>query len=155
MSQVAKSVSALERAFLAILVLELEAMGVRLIGPSNSPAFMAIVGQFARVSQGCQVFRLARGDLPLPPLKRIVINLRGSTSKARAMVMNSTTSSRRSPPSYLATKDCGFFKRTARACWVNPAAFRAPTISSQKAAWSGEWTDLPIPRVAEVISRVS
>jgi hypothetical protein len=29
------------------------------------------------------VFRLAREDLPLPPLKRIVISLRGSTSKAR------------------------------------------------------------------------
>jgi hypothetical protein len=63
--------------------------------------------------------------------------------------------SRRSPPSYLATKDCGFFRRRARTCWVNPAALRAPTISSQKAAWSGEWTDLPIPRVADVISRVS
>jgi hypothetical protein len=33
MSQVAKSVSALERAFLAILVLELEAMVVRLFRP--------------------------------------------------------------------------------------------------------------------------
>src|SRR5258707_12124671 len=155
MSQVAKSVSALERAFLAILVLELEAMVVRLIGRSDSPAFMAIVGRLAWVSQGYQVFRLARADLPLAPLKRIVINLRGSTSKARAMVMNSTTSSLRSPPSYLATKDCGFFRRRARACWVNPAALRAPTISSQKAAWSGEWTDLSIPRVPDVISRVS
>src|SRR2546429_9342143 len=152
MSQVAKSVSALERAFLALLVLELEAMVVRLIGRSNLPAFMAIVGQLARVSQGCQVFRLARADLPLPPLKSIVISLRGSTSKARAMVMNSTTSSRRSPPSYLATKDCGFLRRRASACWVSPAALRAPTISPQKAAWSGEWTDLPIPRVADVIS---
>jgi hypothetical protein len=33
MSQVAKSASALERAFLAILVLELEAMVVRLVRP--------------------------------------------------------------------------------------------------------------------------
>jgi hypothetical protein len=87
-------------------------MAVQLIGRSNSPAFMAIVGRPAWVSQGCQVFRLAREVLP--PLKRIVISLRGSTSKARAMVMNSTTSSLRSPPSYLATKDCGFFRRRAR-----------------------------------------
>src|SRR6267154_1761329 len=122
MSQVAKSVSALERAFLAILVLELEVILVRLIGRSNSPAFMAIVGRFAWLSQGCQVFRLTRADLPLPRLNSIVINLIGSASKARATVMNSTTSSRRSPPSYLATKDCGFFRRRARACWVSPAA---------------------------------
>src|SRR5260370_34512465 len=120
MSQVAKSVSALERAFLAILVLELEAMVVRLIGRSNSPAFMAIVGQLAWGSQGCQVFRLARGDLPLPPLKSIVINLR-STSKARATVMNSTTSSRCSPPSYLATKDCGFFEATGERMLGQPS----------------------------------
>jgi hypothetical protein len=50
MSQVAKSASALERAFLAILVLELEAMVVRLFAHSNSPAFMAIVGQFVGIS---------------------------------------------------------------------------------------------------------
>jgi hypothetical protein len=39
---------------------------------------------------------LARGDLTLPPLKRIVINLSGFASKARAIVTDSTTSSRRS-----------------------------------------------------------
>jgi len=47
MSQVAKSASAFVRAFLAILVLELEDMVVRLVRRPNSPAFMAIVGQFA------------------------------------------------------------------------------------------------------------
>src|SRR5882762_1894873 len=54
---------------------------------------------------------LVRGDLPLAPLKRVAINLRGSAPRARAIAMNSTTSIRRSPPSYLATKDCGFFVR--------------------------------------------
>jgi hypothetical protein len=52
-SQVAKSASAFVRAFLAILVLELEDMVVRLFARPNSPAFMATVGQFA------WVFRLA------------------------------------------------------------------------------------------------
>jgi hypothetical protein len=47
----------------------------------------------------------------LAPLKRVAINLRGSAPRARAIAMNSTTSIRRSPPSYLATKDCGFFVR--------------------------------------------
>ena len=49
MSQVAKSASALERAFLAML--ELEAMEVRCFARSNSPPFMAIVGLFALLSQ--------------------------------------------------------------------------------------------------------
>ena len=48
MSQVAKSASAFVRAFLAILVLELEDMVVRLLCTLNSPSFVAIVGQFAR-----------------------------------------------------------------------------------------------------------
>src|SRR3981189_1008639 len=147
MSQVAKSVSALERAFLAMLVRELEAIVVRLFRPLK---LAGVHGDPWTVRLGTP-----RGDLPLPPLKRIVINLSGSTSKARAIVMNSTTSSLRSPPSYLATKDCGFFRRRARACWVSPAALRAPIISSQKVAWSGEWTDLPIPRLADVLSRVT
>src|SRR5258705_13579095 len=67
---------------------------------------------------------LVRGDLPLALLKRVAINLSGSEPMARAIAMNSTTSIRRSPPSYLATKDCGFFRRTASACWVSPAASR-------------------------------
>jgi hypothetical protein len=49
MSQVAKSATALERAFLAILVLE--AMVIRVFRRPNSPAFMAIVGQLAWESQ--------------------------------------------------------------------------------------------------------
>jgi uncharacterized membrane protein len=44
---VAKSASAFVRAFLAILVLELEDMVVHWFAGPNSPAFMAIVGQFA------------------------------------------------------------------------------------------------------------
>ena len=48
MSQVAKSASAFVRAFLAILVLELEDMVVRLVCTLNSPSFVAIVGQLAR-----------------------------------------------------------------------------------------------------------
>ncbi|MET4492704.1 hypothetical protein ABIA94_008310 [Bradyrhizobium sp. LA7.1] len=47
MSQVAKSASAFVRAFLAILVLELEAMVVRLVRPPKLAGVMAIVGQFA------------------------------------------------------------------------------------------------------------
>jgi hypothetical protein len=59
MSQVVKSASALERAFLAILLLELEDMAVRLFPRSNSPAFMAIVGQFALLV-ACQRISLIR-----------------------------------------------------------------------------------------------
>jgi hypothetical protein len=58
MSQVVKSASALERAFLAILLLELD-MTVRLFARSNSPAFMAIVGQFALLV-ACQRISLIR-----------------------------------------------------------------------------------------------
>jgi hypothetical protein len=47
MSQVAKSASAFVRAFLAMLVLELEDIAVRLVRAPSSLAFMAIVGQFA------------------------------------------------------------------------------------------------------------
>ena len=50
MSQVAKSASAFVRAFLAILMLELEDMVIHWFVRPNSPAFMAIVGQFAWVS---------------------------------------------------------------------------------------------------------
>jgi hypothetical protein len=46
MGQVAKSTSAFVRAFLAILVLELEDMVVRVVRPLISPAFIAIVGKF-------------------------------------------------------------------------------------------------------------
>jgi hypothetical protein len=40
----------------------------------------------------------------------------GSAPIARATVMNSMISRRRSPPSYLATKDCGRRSRLARSC---------------------------------------
>src|SRR6476661_3489948 len=56
--------------------------------------------------------------------------------------INSTTSTRLSPPSYLATNDCGRRRRLASSCWVRPAVLRAPIINSQKAACPAEWTDL-------------
>jgi len=62
MSQVAKSVSALERAFLAILVLELEAMVVRLFRPLK---FAGVDGDRWTVRLGisidvkCPAWRLA------------------------------------------------------------------------------------------------
>jgi len=45
-------------------------------------------------------------------------------------------------PRILATKDCGFFQATGEAhAGSTRLPLRAPTISSQKAAWSGEWTE--------------
>ena len=74
MSQVAKSVSALERAFLAIL--ELEGIEIRLFRRLKLASFD---GNHRTHRSGYQLtsvaFRLLRGDLTLPPLKRIVINL--------------------------------------------------------------------------------
>jgi hypothetical protein len=61
---------------------------------------------------------------------------------ARQIVTNSTTSIRRSPPSYLATKDCGRRRRLASSCCVRSAVLRALIINSQKTACSVEWTDL-------------
>src|SRR5882757_8727702 len=157
MSQVVKSASALARAFFAML--DLDAMAIPLISPlklagvHGDGSAVGLSIQRARVSRLAPA--LARGDLPFPMVRKAAGSLRGSASKARDVRMNSTTSNRRSPPSYLATKDCGFFTRRASACWVRPAAFRAPIMSSQNAAWSEEWMDLPIPRGADVISRVS
>jgi hypothetical protein len=71
MSQVAKSASAFVRAFLAILVLELEDMVVHWCARPNSPALMAIVGQFAWVSRLASGVPLGAGlageDLTLAP----------------------------------------------------------------------------------------
>lgn len=44
-----------------------------------------------------------------------------TSDSALATWRNSTTSIRRSSPSYLATKDCGFCSRSARSIWVSPA----------------------------------
>src|SRR6266852_1012099 len=79
-------------------------------------------------------------------LLRALSNVSGSAPIARATVMNSIPSSRRSPPSYLATNDCGRPSRLARACWVSPAFLRVRVISSQRARYSGLWTDLRMPR---------
>jgi len=45
-------------------------------------------------------------------------NSHGSASRTCATSMNSTTSRRRSPPSYFATKDCGRPSRWAISAWV-------------------------------------
>ena len=66
MSQVAKSASAFGRALLAILELELEDMMVRLVRAPNSPAFMAIVGQF-RFGFLKQKNPLSMGESASPP----------------------------------------------------------------------------------------
>jgi hypothetical protein len=85
MSQVAKSASALERAFLAIL--ELEAMEVRLF---RRLKLAGVHGDHWTDRLGISIdlrspaWRV--GILPLPLLKSIVINLSGSTSNARAIV---------------------------------------------------------------------
>jgi hypothetical protein len=57
-------------------------------------------------------------------------SLTGSAPNALAMVMNSMTSSRRSPPSNLATKDWGLPSFFASACWRMPALCRVATRSS-------------------------
>ena len=45
----------------------------------------------------------------------------GSISMALVTASNSTTSKRRSPPSYFATKDWGFPRRSAICVWVRLA----------------------------------
>ena len=58
--------------------------------------------------------------------------------------MNSITSSRRSPPSYFATNDCGRPRLWATSAWVSFAFFRA-AMSSSRSFWCwGEWIDLPM-----------
>src|ERR1700676_705339 len=52
-------------------------------------------------------------------------NLLGSASMALQISINSTTSTRLSPPSYLATNDCGRRRRLASWCCVRAAALRA------------------------------
>jgi len=65
----------------------------------------------------------------------------GSTPIFLAISTNSTTSSRRSPFSYLATKDCGRFNRFATCSWVKAASFRARLISARKAFCPSERLD--------------
>jgi hypothetical protein len=64
----------------------------------------------------------------------------GSAPIARVIATNSTTSSRRSPRSYLATKDWGFLRRRATFCCVRPAVFRALTRSAQNTPCAGHVT---------------
>ena len=63
MSQVAKSASALERAFLAILVLELEAMVVRLVRPLKLAGGHGDRWTVRLVFQLTQVSRLAPAEV--------------------------------------------------------------------------------------------
>ena len=74
-----------------------------------------------------------------------------STDIARQIAMNSTTSIRRSPPSYLATNDWGLVSLVARSCCVRPARFLASIIRLQNAVCPAEWTDLPSLRPREAI----
>ena len=65
-----------------------------------------------------------------------------SASIARHTVTNSSTSRRRSPFSYLATKLWGFLSRPATSAWVSPAAFRAPLRRARKRSWAAVWIGL-------------
>ena len=56
--------------------------------------------------------------------RRFESNAQGSVSSASATSTNSTTSNLRSPPSYLATKDCGRSSRSATSDCVSFLAFR-------------------------------
>src|SRR6476646_4546666 len=124
MSQVVKSASALARAFVAML--DLDAMATPLIsllklaGVHGDGSAVGLSIQRVRVSRLAPA--LARGDLLFKLARTAASSLRGSASKSRDILMNSTTSNRRSPPSYLATKDWGFFRRRASACCGRPAA---------------------------------
>ncbi len=72
---------------------------------------------------------------------------------ASAKLMNSTTSSLRSPPSTLATKDCGRFNRFATTAWVSPALRRAEINKPQNNPLSGKCSDLVSPRAFFPIRR--
>ena len=61
-----------------------------------------------------------------------------SADIARQIAMNSTTSTRRSPASYLAMNDWGLDSRAASSCCVSPAFFLAWAMSSQRAACAAE-----------------
>ena len=61
----------------------------------------------------------------------------GSAPVALAMSRNSTTSSRRSSPSYLAMKDWGRRSRRASSAWVRPASWRAWRSRPQRRRWRG------------------
>jgi hypothetical protein len=68
-------------------------------------------------------------------------SLTGSAPSARTMVTNSTTSMRRSPPSYLAMNDCGRPSFLASACCLTPALFRAATRTAMSRPYSGDLRD--------------
>lgn len=64
----------------------------------------------------------------------------GSVSSAAVTSRNSMTSRRRSPPSYLATKNCGRPSFSATCSWVRPFALRKK-ISWPRNRWRGDRRD--------------
>jgi len=92
---------------------------------------------------------LVRGDLPLAPLKRVAINLRGAAPRARAIAMNSTTSIRRSPPSYLATKGLRLLQTDSERMLGQPCRFARPDHELAKSGLVGRMDGF-IPRVPDV-----
>src|SRR6266480_3210103 len=70
----------------------------------------------------------------------------GSAPSARVIAINSITSIRRSPPSYLATKDCGRPSFLASACCLTPEAFRTATRVAISRAYSGDLRDFCMRR---------
>jgi len=76
-------------------------------------------------------------------------SLTGSAPSARAMATNSTTSIRRSPPSYLAMNDWGRPSFLASACWRMPAFFRTATRVAINRAYSADLRDFCMHRQAK------
>jgi hypothetical protein len=78
------------------------------------------------VSSGSRHYRVGalvadfRPDFADRPDRNVLNCWTGSAPSASTMAMNSITSMRRSPPSYLATKDCGFPSFLANACCRMP-----------------------------------
>jgi len=64
--------------------------------------------------------------------------------KARQKVLNSTTSTRRSPRSHLLTNVCFSPMRFATSSWVSPARSRVARNTLRKTAYEAEWMDLSI-----------
>lgn len=59
------------------------------------------------------------------------------TPSTQAMFISSTTSIRRSPVSYLATKDCGLRRAAATSAWVKPFALRASISTDWRSCCRG------------------
>lgn len=73
----------------------------------------------------------------------------GSISRASVTSRNSITSSRRSPPSYLATKDCGGPSISATWVWVTPLVLRAAISRFSSRRWRVDRRDFGIRRTGQ------